>query len=128
MLDAYGVRLFEKAGTLYCVQDVSRYNESLGTKFADGDKIYVYTCDSILAEEQLLGNHGFRRVNDPGEYHGLYQLRPHMFVEVGTDRRTRHFNCSMHPKVTVGQKGKCPICGMDLVPVPARQGEAQPEN
>ena len=28
-----------------------------------------------------------------------------------------HFRCPMHPGVVTEQKGECPICGMDLVPV-----------
>lgn len=29
----------------------------------------------------------------------------------------RYWTCSMHPQIKVAQKGKCPICFMDLVPV-----------
>ena len=34
-----------------------------------------------------------------------------------------HYTCSMHPSVHETHPGKCPICGMDLVPV--TQGEAK---
>src|SRR5580704_8852689 len=28
-----------------------------------------------------------------------------------------HYTCSMHPSVKEAAPGKCPICGMDLIPV-----------
>src|ERR1700709_360080 len=32
-----------------------------------------------------------------------------------------HYTCSMHPSVKQQAPGKCPICGMDLVPVTTEQ-------
>ncbi len=29
------------------------------------------------------------------------------------------WTCSMHPQIRMGRPGSCPLCGMDLVPVPA---------
>ncbi len=39
----------------------------------------------------------------------------------------RYWTCSMHPQINMPQKGKCPICFMDLVPVyeTARGGETE---
>jgi Cu(I)/Ag(I) efflux system membrane fusion protein len=34
-----------------------------------------------------------------------------------------HYTCSMHPSVHQGGPGKCPICGMDLIPVTRAQQE-----
>jgi Cu(I)/Ag(I) efflux system membrane fusion protein len=34
-----------------------------------------------------------------------------------------HYTCSMHPSVKQAAPGKCPICGMDLVPVTSQQQE-----
>jgi Cu(I)/Ag(I) efflux system membrane fusion protein len=34
-----------------------------------------------------------------------------------------HYTCSMHPSVKQHDPGKCPICGMDLVPVTKEQQE-----
>jgi membrane fusion protein, copper/silver efflux system len=31
------------------------------------------------------------------------------------------WTCSMHPQIRQGEPGKCPICGMDLIPVTARR-------
>lgn len=32
------------------------------------------------------------------------------------------WTCSMHPQIRENRPGKCPICGMDLIPVSARRG------
>jgi Cu(I)/Ag(I) efflux system membrane fusion protein len=37
------------------------------------------------------------------------------------DSHVDHYTCSMHPSVTEPSPGKCPICGMDLVPVSQEQ-------
>ena len=31
------------------------------------------------------------------------------------------WTCSMHPQIRMDHKGVCPLCGMDLTPVDARQ-------
>jgi Cu(I)/Ag(I) efflux system membrane fusion protein len=33
-----------------------------------------------------------------------------------TDTASAHYTCPMHPQITSDKPGKCPICGMDLVP------------
>ncbi|HET8539983.1 MAG TPA: efflux RND transporter periplasmic adaptor subunit [Anaeromyxobacter sp.] len=47
----------------------------------------------------------------------------------GTPAQTQvapRYHCPMHPSFAQGRKGECPICGMDLVPVPAaKPAEAQ---
>ena len=32
------------------------------------------------------------------------------------------YTCSMHPQVMQDRPGKCPICGMDLIPVEKKKG------
>jgi Cu(I)/Ag(I) efflux system membrane fusion protein len=39
----------------------------------------------------------------------------------GTPGDVDHYTCSMHPSVEQAAPGKCPICGMDLVPVTREQ-------
>jgi Cu(I)/Ag(I) efflux system membrane fusion protein len=44
-----------------------------------------------------------------------------------TDPHAEHkdveqWTCSMHPQVRATEPGQCPICGMDLIPVPANDG------
>ncbi len=34
-----------------------------------------------------------------------------------TERKIRHWTCSMHPQIKQSGPGKCPICGMDLIPI-----------
>ncbi len=41
--------------------------------------------------------------------------------EAGTPGEVDHYTCSMHPSVKEAAPGKCPICGMDLIPVTKEQ-------
>ena len=34
------------------------------------------------------------------------------------------WTCSMHPQIKLPHPGKCPICGMDLIPVKTESGAA----
>lgn len=43
-----------------------------------------------------------------------------------TDPNIDYYTCSMHPSVHQNAPGKCPICGMDLVPVMKRGGGQTP--
>ncbi|WP_276497209.1 efflux RND transporter periplasmic adaptor subunit [Pontibacter litorisediminis] len=36
------------------------------------------------------------------------------------------YTCSMHPQIRQNEPGKCPICGMDLIPVAAAGGSGEP--
>jgi Cu(I)/Ag(I) efflux system membrane fusion protein len=36
------------------------------------------------------------------------------------------YQCPMHPEVTSDEPGKCPICGMTLVPIESAEAESQP--
>lgn len=36
------------------------------------------------------------------------------------------WTCSMHPQIRQQEPGDCPICGMDLIPLEAEQGEIDP--
>lgn len=36
------------------------------------------------------------------------------------------WTCSMHPQIRQPEPGKCPICGMDLIPVSEEEGNADP--
>jgi Cu(I)/Ag(I) efflux system membrane fusion protein len=38
--------------------------------------------------------------------------------------QTKHWRCPMHPEIVKDVPGKCPICGMDLVPVPTEKAPA----
>jgi RND family efflux transporter MFP subunit len=41
------------------------------------------------------------------------------------DNNIDHWTCTMHPSVHAAKPGKCPICGMDLVPVMKRSAGEQ---
>lgn len=51
--------------------------------------------------------------------------------QASLDHAARHldpgYQCPMHPEVTSSEPGKCPICGMDLVPVKPAQALPAPE-
>jgi len=48
--------------------------------------------------------------------------------ETGSDSHAQHadgpsmWTCSMHPQIRSSNPGKCPICGMDLIPVAKTSG------
>ncbi len=42
----------------------------------------------------------------------------------GGQKRVEVWTCSMHPQIRLPNPGKCPICGMDLIPVAADEGGA----
>jgi len=44
----------------------------------------------------------------------------------GTEEVVSFWTCSMHPQIKMPTKGKCPICGMDLIPV--KKGGDDDEN
>jgi Cu(I)/Ag(I) efflux system membrane fusion protein len=42
------------------------------------------------------------------------------------EERIEFWTCSMHPQIKVPGPGKCPICGMDLIPVTKGAGKGSP--
>lgn len=46
--------------------------------------------------------------------------------EVTEQAGTSEWTCSMHPQIRQHEPGKCPICGMDLIPVGNLSGEENP--
>jgi Cu(I)/Ag(I) efflux system membrane fusion protein len=46
---------------------------------------------------------------------------PESALEHAARHRNATYQCPMHPQVTSDEPGKCPICGMDLVPIKAAE-------
>lgn len=47
----------------------------------------------------------------------------------GVEKKTEVWTCSMHPQIQLPNPGKCPICGMDLIPADTHKtGAAQGTN
>ena len=46
--------------------------------------------------------------------------------EQGAGAQGATYTCSMHPQIKSKEPGKCPICGMDLIPVQGESGAAGP--
>jgi RND family efflux transporter MFP subunit len=44
----------------------------------------------------------------------------------GKPSNVDYYTCTMHPSVRAAKLGKCPICGMDLVPVMKKSGDETP--
>lgn len=42
----------------------------------------------------------------------------------GVEKKVEVWTCSMHPQIRLPNPGKCPICGMDLIPAEADKGGA----
>lgn len=38
------------------------------------------------------------------------------------------YTCPMHPEIIRDEPGQCPICGMDLVPVPTKPDEGSDDD
>lgn len=52
------------------------------------------------------------------EQAGLWKEAEHELVPVRDEQgKIKYWTCTMHPSVRAAGPGKCPICGMDLVPV-----------
>lgn len=56
-------------------------------------------------------------------------LAPFVFSGIACTRKeeVQLYQCPMHPEVKQDHPGKCPICGMDLVPVAKEPGKGHPE-
>jgi len=48
-------------------------------------------------------------------------------VTTAQEEKTTIWTCSMHPQIRLPQPGKCPICFMDLIPVPEGTAEEEGE-
>lgn len=49
-------------------------------------------------------------------------------VHAAKDNAETIWTCSMHPQIRQHDPGDCPICGMDLVPLGAEEGEIDPKS
>jgi len=47
-------------------------------------------------------------------------------MESGESSEITEWTCSMHPQIRTKEAGKCPICGMDLIPVENHLSEGNP--
>jgi Cu(I)/Ag(I) efflux system membrane fusion protein len=44
-------------------------------------------------------------------------MKPEVHEHASGETQTQIWTCSMHPQIRMSHPGKCPICGMDLIPV-----------
>ncbi len=44
-----------------------------------------------------------------------------------SSEKTSVWTCSMHPQIRSDKPGKCPLCGMDLIPVSTESGASDPD-
>ncbi len=73
---------------------------------------------ATLATGFLLGwaVFGGKSANEAAHEHDLSAAE-----EAGTT-----WTCSMHPQIRAGEPGKCPLCGMDLIPLESEESSADP--
>ncbi len=64
---------------------------------------------------------GERRHGEPAVHAQHGDASPLSGAPGATASDVDHFTCSMHPSVKQTEPGKCPICGMDLIPVTKEQ-------
>ncbi len=78
-----------------------------------------------------IGIAGYLVGRSSGGSHAPQAITPAVQDEPDQPGRPQFYTCSMHPQVrTTNPKDKCPICGMDLIPVPTDEDsdEAGPAN
>ncbi len=69
---------------------------------------------------------GWLFFHSPGQQNGLADETPESLgVHDHEDEAGTIWTCSMHPQIRQDQPGKCPICGMDLVPVSSLESESE---
>jgi hypothetical protein len=89
------------------------------------DHVAFTAADPGVAVAALLahGAHAVRKTADAA----LFRIDSGVAVEIVRDLdRPDAFWCPMHPDVRAADAGKCPLCGMTLVPIPPpRVGEYQ---
>lgn len=59
------------------------------------------------------------RRSGPTEEHATRGHPGHEAIE----RKAEVWTCAMHPQIRLPKPGKCPICGMDLIPLVAEKGD-----
>src|ERR1700722_877091 len=55
----------------------------------------------------------------------------HSFIPnaaISGGRKALYYTCSMHPWVRESKPGQCPVCGMNLTPIYANEGDAAETN
>lgn len=60
----------------------------------------------------------------PGDAETLEKAEAAEHAEHSEDNKATIWTCSMHPQIRMDHPGKCPICGMDLIPL-SQGGTAQ---
>ncbi|MFT7638106.1 MAG: Cu(I)/Ag(I) efflux system membrane fusion protein [Candidatus Omnitrophota bacterium] len=49
-----------------------------------------------------------------------------ILAEQGSQKQASVWTCSMHPQIQLPKPGKCPICGMSLIPIETEESEGMP--
>jgi Cu(I)/Ag(I) efflux system membrane fusion protein len=89
------------------------------TKFVDyqGKRYYFCCpgCDKRFLEnpEKYLNIYNA----DSGAIHRTNEVPGQVQNDKGSENEVSYWTCSMHPSVHSEKPGKCPICGMELIPV-----------
>ena len=68
---------------------------------------------AVMAQALMNSATGLFPYPDTGEVFNIFNTRPAYAAEAAAIKYT----CAMHPQIISDSPGKCPICGMDLVPM-----------
>ncbi len=58
-------------------------------------------------------------------HHAGSRTKTEQITEERSDKNATIWTCSMHPQIRMDHPGKCPICGMDLIPLQENTGNGQ---
>lgn len=81
----------------------------------------VLVLAALLWRRQLLG--WFSGNDETAQSASSASASPSAVANASDADAIDHYTCSMHPSVKKATPGKCPICGMELVPVTKQQHE-----
>ena len=86
-----------------------------------GWKALAATVLAVVILADLNGPNDGRRKGGEGCAMAATAHAPH---DQGGEKKAQIWTCSMHPQIRLPNPGKCPICGMDLIPAVEERGSS----
>ena len=115
--------LFDHAGSVplehrtpdhtYVLGAVTVTDEPLDDSFVEAFEVLRTSAEMTFERERLDGE----RERPPDKTLAFTSLMPLLYGDGDIDVTTTLWTCPMHPEIIRNEPGRCPICGMKLVPV-----------